>query len=229
MPTAPPPTAPPPTATPFDPTPRVEARLDANVRSGDGVIYDVIAGLRAGQTARVVGISSTGSGWYLIDLPDGRRGWISPTVVILSGDARGLPFVAPPPPPTPTPIPVTPTPTTTVNLVAGNIRLDPATPTCLQTFNIYVDVANFGTETAPSGTISIIDFAGGNSTSTIGGFPSIAPGQTVTAGPIPLTVSFNFDEDHTLRAIVDPNNLIAETNEFDNTREIVYRLGRGGC
>jgi hypothetical protein len=219
----------PPAPTPFDPTPRVEATVDANIRGGDSVDYDVIGALLTGETAPVVGLSSTGSGWYVIELPNGRRGWISPTVVNLSGDIRDVPRIAPPAPPTPTPVPATATPVTNVNLVAGIVRLDPPQPTCNQTFNIFIDIANFGSTASPGGSINVIDFVGGNSTSTVGSFPPIQPGQTINVGPIPLTVSFNLQEEHTLRLIIDPNNQIAETNENDNTQEVRYILQPGRC
>ncbi len=43
-------------------------------------------------------------------MPDGSRGWVSSTVVTLSGDFSGVPFVEPPPLPAATPVPIVPTP-----------------------------------------------------------------------------------------------------------------------
>jgi hypothetical protein len=221
-----------PTPTAFDPTPRVTATINANVRSGDGTNYPVVGALLNGQSAPVVGVSAYGTGWYLIELPDGRRGWISPQVVTFNGDISTVPRIEPPPPPaTPTP-PFTPTPVSQVNLVAGNFSFVPGTPTCNVTFNIYIDVANFGTVTSPSTIISVIDLRRADGTqqgSTIGGVPPIAPGQTINVGPIPLTISTYYNEEHRLLMIVDPNNSVIETNEFDNTKEAIYTLQKGSC
>jgi uncharacterized protein YgiM (DUF1202 family) len=232
--TSAPPPPPQPTPTQFDPTPRatVSANVPVNVRRGDSVIYEAFAALQPGQTVTIVGRSSTGSGWYVVDLPNGQRGWVAPTVVTVSGDLSGVPFVAPPPPPTPTPIPATPTPAATVNLVAGNFRFDPPSPTCNQTFNVYLDVANFGTTANPSGLISVQDFRvadGSLQVSTVGAIPIIQPGQTVNVGPIPLTVSTFYDEQHRLVITLDPGNLIPETSETDNTIIAVYTLQKGVC
>lgn len=91
--------------------PTVTSDTNANVRLGDSVNYPTVGALGRGQSAQILAISSTGSGWYLIQLPDGRRGWISPTVVAVSGDTSGLPRIAPPPVPfTPTPPPPTAAP-----------------------------------------------------------------------------------------------------------------------
>ncbi len=216
-----------------DPTPRVTAVRSANVRRGDGTQYDVVGALREGESARIVGISSFGTGWYVIELPSGGRGFISPSVVSVSGDVANLARIDPPPPPTATPIPATPTPATNVNLVAGNFRFDPPTPTCNQTFNVYIDIANFGTTAnTTTGTISVQDFRradGSFQTSTFGAVPIIQPGTTVNVGPIPLTVGTFYAEEHRLVIAIDSGNAIFETNEGDNVREAIYVLQKGAC
>ncbi len=221
-----------PTPTQFDPTPRATARLAANVRRGDSVIYEAFTGLQPGQTVPIVGQSSLGTGWFLIELPNGARGWVSPSVVDVSGSLSGVPFVSPPPPPTPTPIPATPTPVSTVNLVAGNFRFDPPAPVCGQTFNIYLDVANFGTTPNPSGLIGVVDIPAPDpnlTTNTVGALPVIQPGQTVNIGPIPLTVNVHHSQVHQLVITIDPGNQILETNKFDNVINAQYTLLKGSC
>jgi SH3 domain-containing protein/CARDB protein len=220
------------TPTAFDTTPRVTSNLNANVRSGDGTSYPVIGGLLEGETAPIVGISSLGTGWYLIELANGSRGWVSPSVVTVSGDISSVPRVEPPPPPLPTAIPATPTPISTVNLVAGNFHFDPGSPKCKQTFNIYIDVANFGSSPSPSGIVGIQDLRradGSLQGSTIGAFPVIQPGQTISVGPIPLTINTFYNEEHRLVMSVDPANQIPETNEGDNVKEAAYTLDKAAC
>ena len=112
--------------TPTPSGPYVQAFVNANVRQGDSTIYPVVGSLLNGSTAPIIGISNTGSGWYYIQLPNGTRGFISPTTVTAFGNTVGVPPVAPPPPPTPipstaTPIPIaaTATPTATPFLVVS--------------------------------------------------------------------------------------------------------------
>lgn len=221
-----------PTPTAFDPSPRATATRNANVRAGDGTNYDVIGSLQTGDSVPIVGISSYGTGWYLVSLPNGTRGWVAPSVVNVSGDLTTVPRVAPPPPPTATPVPVTATPTSQVNLVAGNFRFDPGSPKCNQTFNIYMDVANFGTVTSTSTSLTIQDFRLADGTfqeSTVGGIPPIAPGQTLNVGPIPITVKTYYNEQHRLLMLVDGQNTIVETNEGDNAKEAIYTLEKAAC
>jgi uncharacterized protein YgiM (DUF1202 family) len=217
----------------FDPNPRATALLSANVRSGDGTNYPIVGSLTEGDVVPIRGISSFGTGWYLIEMPNGRQGWVSPTVVSVSGDTNNLPRVNPPPPPTPTPVPATATPSATVNLVAGNFRFDPPSPRCNETFNIYLDIANFGTTpNTVTGTISIQDFRvadGSFQTGTVGAVPIIQPGQTVNVGPIPITIGTYYNEQHRLVMIVDNGQQIPETNESDNTREAIYTLEKASC
>ncbi len=226
--------APPLAATPtaFDATPRVVSRTNANVRRGDSTLYEAFAALRPGQEVPVIGISSFGTGWYLVRLPDGRQGWVAPSVVEFFGDVARLPRVDPPPPPTPTPIPFTPTPALAPNLVAGNFRFDPPSPQCGQTFNIYLDVANFGNAPSPSTIVLVQDFRnadGSFQTSTIGGIPPIQPGQTINVGPIPLTVATWYNEDHRLVMTIDPDNAVFETTKADNVKVAIYNLPKAGC
>ncbi|MCS7071627.1 MAG: SH3 domain-containing protein, partial [Anaerolinea sp.] len=153
-----PPTPAPPTQ---DPTPRVTASgVNANVRQGDSTLYPIVGSLLNGQSAPITGISALGTGWYQIRLANGTVGWISPTVVSVSGDLSIVPRVMPPPlppTPTPTPIPATPTPASGVNLVAGNIYIAPFPPTCGAPYSITFDVANFGNVPSPGALISFTD------------------------------------------------------------------------
>mgnify|MGYP000327152715 CR=1 FL=1 len=226
---------PPPTAIPTqDTTPRVTVTTRAaNVRTGDTTFHDIITSFTEGAQFRIVGISARGSGWYLIELPNGQRGWMAPSVVQVSGNLSGLPAVIPPPPPitpTPTTPPPTPTPITSVNLVAGLVELNPATPDCDETFTVGFDVANLGqTQSLSSGIVSLQDFARGQlQEQTIGGFPVLNPGQTFRVN-MPITVDTFYDEQHTLVLVIDPQNQVPETNKNDNRRELVYVLDKGDC
>ena len=82
----------------------------------------------------------------------------------------------------------------------------------------------------PGGKISVQDVARGETVATTeGAFGPIDPGKTVKVGPMPLTVSSYYNEEHTLVLKVDPNNSIPETNEDDNRGEKKYTLKKGDC
>jgi hypothetical protein len=89
-------------------TPRVTPKGTGgvNIRLGDSTVFGVVGTLQAGEYATLLGVSSRGSGWYKIQFHDSTLGWVSPQVVNVMGDIRGLPVLSPPPLPKPT---VTPT------------------------------------------------------------------------------------------------------------------------
>ncbi len=222
----------------FDPTPRATVRSSSiNVRSGDSTLYPVITTLVRGEVVPILGISNTGTGWYFIQLRDGRRGWVSPTVVDAEGDFSNVPRLAPPPlPVTPTPLPtLTPiatlTPASAVNLVAGIVTFDTPNPTCGVPFTVGFDVANLGTVPSPGGTVSLVDTrqADGSIQQTrVASFPIINPGTTYRVN-IPLQVDTWYNENHVITLEIDPQNFIVEFNENDNRQSIVYFLQRGAC
>ncbi|MEP7290343.1 MAG: SH3 domain-containing protein [Chloroflexota bacterium] len=233
--------APPPTAEPtLDTTPRVtiSASPQGNIRAGDSTFYNIVTSVPTGTTARILGISNRGSGWYQIQLDDGRSGWVAPSIVTTSGDLSGLPRIQPPPPPPPTAtpfptaVPATAIPVSQANLVAGIVVLDPASPSCAQTFTVGFDVANLGSQaTTISGTVSLIDTRisdGSQQGNTLGGFPVIQPGDTFRVN-MPLTISTFYNEGHRITLVIDPGNQIPETVEGDNTRTIEYTPQKGSC
>lgn len=215
--------------TPLDTTPRVTARLDANVRSGDGLGYSIVDTLPEGTTARVVGISTSGNGWYLIDLPNGTRGWIAPSVVISEGDLRSVPRVNPPASPTP---PATATPVPSGNLTGTPPSLSVSPPTCNVGFEILVNITNNGTASTNSPasvTIQDVHVASGQvQTSFTREIPALSPGQNWVVGG-PMTVSTFYNEEHRIEVILDTGGQVNETNESDNRLTTNYTLAQGGC
>jgi uncharacterized protein YraI len=224
-----------PTPTAVSTTPQAIARVDANVRTGDDVAYARITFLLAGQSVPIIGLSSFNSGWYYIQLPDGTRGWVAPSVVRAEGDLSSLPRINPPPLPTPvatvTPLP-TATPVTQANLLISGWELVPAQPVCGESFTIKANVTNTGTQaSATSGSIGVQDVHTGTGTlagSTLGGFPVMQPGANFVA-VMPLTVSTFYDQEHRITLTLDSNNEVAETNEADNVTIITYTLAKGNC
>jgi hypothetical protein len=216
----------------------ITASPTGNVRQGDSTFYPIITSLPTGTVLPIIGISNRGSGWYQVQLPDGRTGWVAPSIVTTQGDLTGVPRVSPPPPPPPTAtpiptaIPATAVPASQTNLVAGNVSFDVGQPTCAQTFTVRFDVANLGTQAnLIGGTISLVDTRaadGSQQGNTVGGFGIIQPGQTVNI-TMPLTISTWYNETHNITLVIDPSNQIPETTKGDNSRTISYTLAKGSC
>lgn len=233
---APPTDAPPPAATATPSSPQATFNVGVNVRRGPDTSFEPpIGSFAAGDTSEILAVNPART-WYKVRYWNG-EGWVFGGLMSVSGDAANLPVDAGPPTPTPTSIPPTPVPPTAIpqrniNLVAGNITLNPDQPVCRETFQIFMDVANLGQEVSPSGMINVrnVHVASGTVTQTTqGAFPEIQPGQTVRVGPIPFTESTFFEEDHRLELTIDPNNQIPETTKDDNVGRRTYRLLRGGC
>jgi uncharacterized protein YgiM (DUF1202 family) len=225
-----------------DNTPRVTVELydSINVRRGDGTNYPSFNALYNGETAAIVGVSSTGSGWWQVSLPNGQIGWVSPDVVTVLGDTSGVPSVQPPPPPVPTatPVPlptlapVTVAPLTQVNLVAGNLYINPNPLVCAETADVGIDVANLGSQAMTSGgTVRVQSIRASDGTvqgTTEGAFGPLQANQTFRVD-MRLTISTYYNETHRLVFTIDPNNAIAETVEGDNSRTLEYTLQKGDC
>lgn len=240
-----------PSATGLAPTsPLAIAVTNANVRLGDSTIYPRVGALQVGESVPIIGISSLGSGWYYVQLPNGTRGFVAPSVVRTEGNLSGLTPIVPPEPPaapptfTPFVTPVvgatqpttaaTPAPGTggTVNLVISGFRLEPAQPRCSETFQIFINVTNTGTGTPATGfSVAVVDrhtASGTTAGSTTATVPPIAPGGNFVS-VLNLTVNTFFDESHTITALVDSGGAVAETNEGDNTSAVSYTLATAGC
>ncbi|MBL8099894.1 MAG: hypothetical protein JNK81_11975 [Anaerolineales bacterium] len=105
------------TATPgatFTPSvPTVTVSVNTNCRTGPSVQYDIVDSLLVGQTATVVGKSSSTGYWIIQRVSGGGTCWLFPQYATVSGNTANLPEY--PVPPTPTPS-KTPTPTATATI-----------------------------------------------------------------------------------------------------------------
>lgn len=208
----------------------------ANVRTGDGQNYSIIGSLARGTEVQLIGLSNRGSNWYQVRIPSGQLGWMAASVLSVSGNVATLPLVAPPPPPptpippTLTPIPATATPSTTADYTAGNASLNPGSPQCNQPFTVSLDIANLGTAPLPGGFLQVTDTRASDNalpTSVTVVFPVINPGQTINV-TVPLTITTFFGEVHRITLVIDPSNILPESNEGNNVRTIEYTLIQGG-
>lgn len=210
----------------------------ANVRSGDSTAYHRVGVLLEGDTAPIKGISAWNTGWWYIEMPSGRNGFIAPFIVDAVGDTSSVPAIQPPPLP-PTPIPtvipqptVPPAPTTGPNLVIdGSPVINPHPATCNQTYSISVRVKNIGTARSGGGLIEIVDSRhdGAGREVTYTPFRQLDPGQSALS-EARITPKVHHSELHHINFYVDYDNRVAETNENDNRAAAApYVLEQGGC
>ncbi len=115
-----------PTPTPATPTPTIptaptlKTLTDLNVRSGPGLVYDLIGLLPAGASAEVTGRSEDQQWWQIRFAPAANGvGWVSADPAYASTvNTGGVPVLPAPPSPTPSPTPTgTPTDTPTATAV----------------------------------------------------------------------------------------------------------------
>ena len=187
-----------------DPRPHVVATVNSNVRAGDSTLYRVIGHLLEGESALIRGISSYGTGWYYIELANGRTGFIYPYIVNTRGELDNLPRINPPPlPPTPIPaptaVPAPPQPQTGADLVFQQVVIDPHPVDCNETYRIDVIVRNAGSGAATNGGMILVTDKGldgtGQAQTTQIAFGPLAPGQTTAVHGF-LTPSLHFDTNH---------------------------------
>ncbi len=205
-----------------------------NVRSSPGEGAQILTAIPRNTPVKILARYSDNT-WVKVQTPNGTIGWVYQPLLTVTINLALIPVENPPfiaPPPTNTPIPPTVQPSSQANLVAGIVVLDPAQPTCQQTFTVGFDVANLGSvPTSASGTVSLVDTRSADGSvqgTTIGGFPVLQPGQTFRVN-MPLTISTWYDDQHTITLVIDPTNQIPESVEGDNTRTISYTLQKGSC
>jgi subtilase family serine protease len=209
----------------------VVAAVNANVRAGDSTAYAITGGLNAGQTAPVLGISSTGSGWYYIQTPDGALGFISPDVVTVQGNLSGLTAVVPPNAPVVTSVPATQPPTQTMaNLTVSNLALAGGAVNCSDRTSIVFTITNTGTATAPESVMKLAMLTMPQMSIVVevtGTVPPIAPGASVQTGA-DLFLNASPNGSYTLRGIADIDARVPESNENDNFADLGIAINCGG-
>ncbi|MBL8133226.1 MAG: SH3 domain-containing protein [Anaerolineae bacterium] len=205
------------TAPPVQPTavitnPRVTPiNVNVNVRTGDSTAYPTVGSLLVGEFADIIGLSSTGSGWWYIRLPNGRMGWVSPDVVAEQGELARVGMVNPPPvPATATPIP--PTLAALPDGTISNVRFDRVIK---QGENFQVIVTVYNNSPVAMGAVAVAcNFTPQNTfvSSMLGGLGA----YTQTDVAITVRLDSGGGANTTANCAIDVNNLIAELNESNN-------------
>ena len=120
-PTATPTGTPPPTDTPT-PIPGAVVLAEAlNLRSGPGIVYDILAVLKQGDSLKVTG-RNLAVDWLKVIAPDGKEGWVAASLLEVNLPLAGVALAQIPPTPTSMP---TPTATPTPTLLPPPIPLEP--------------------------------------------------------------------------------------------------------
>ncbi len=145
------PTALPPSETPTEtPTPTITptatlgapiftTSVNANCRTGPGLVYDVVRVVMAGTSEPIVGRDAASTWWVIAG---GARCWISNVTGTASGDLSGVPVIPAPPTPTPTRTPtptITPTPTVSIIIPRTIIIRTIVLPPLVSAANVTVD------------------------------------------------------------------------------------------
>lgn len=224
------------TPTAFSGVPTVTATTDANVRRGDNVSYDPVGFLLAGDSAQILGISPTG--WYYIQLDNGRRGYVAPFLVSVSGNVSNLTVIPPPATPTPTFTP-TPIPAGNLTINGDNVRGETGEdigrePRCNRPFQIWVNVNNSGTQRTPIPAIVNITIYDQDSNTMLASInntvPQLNPGENfLVTFPLVLGADKFPGRTHRVVATIDSNSAIAEENETDNVRVFTYFMRQALC
>lgn len=202
----------------------------ANIRSGPGTAFEPPLGsIGANETRRILA-RNPDSTWFRIEVFNS-AGWIAAFLVETSGDIGSLPVENPAPPPTPLPTNTAqPTsPPAQVDLSIVDWSTSPGQPTCNQASTTRITVANSGSAASTQTNVVLQDLFNGDVQATSSAtIPALNPGQNTTVN-IQLNVSTFFAQGHTMRATVDPDNNVAETDENNNSRQFEYVLQQGSC
>lgn len=219
------PTPVPPSATPSQPQARIVT--GANLRTGPSTQFGVAGSFAAGTVTDLLAVNPAGT-WYKIQYYNGDA-WILGTLIEITGNAASLPVDAGPPLP-PTAVPVTNTPVAVADLSIVDWTTSPFPLACGQPASNAITVANSGTgESGPTAVIVEDLYNGQVQASQRVDITGLQPGGN-TAINIEITVSTFVLEGHTLRVRVDPDNVVAETNEGNNVSETPYSpLAQGSC
>lgn len=209
-----------PTPTAFmDGTLTAEVITLANLRQGDSTLFAIESGLNPGTMLTVLGRSSRGNNWLLVEMADGTRGWVAPSVVTLSGN-----IIAAPEMPAPVP-PVTPTPTAPPipnlsDAVVTRVEVDRELKQG-EAFQIIITLQNIGLQYQQESALFCNVEPMNVSVSTVAG--NLQPGAT-TQVAIPLRLDSGGDSDINIICKIDMNDELDEINESNNTNNFRVRL-----
>ena len=212
------PTSPVPVAssTPVIPEPFVTANVSVNIRSGDSTDYPILGTLSSGDSAPLLGLSSTGSGWFYVQLPDGMPGYVSFDLVTVTGDVSALQSFDPP---------VLLADSYNLRIVGFSITTPDGQPLCHARTPVTLAIENASDAVALTMTVAIVQVAPDGKT--FSDFYKVVPqieARSIYEVSTDMALNAYADGSYTLRAVVDINNDIGESDESDNIAEIPFTV-----
>jgi len=192
------------TPTPAPNIPMVSVSLDTNCRTGPGMAYDYLDGLRVGEKAEVVGKYTAVAPGYWIIKKGAITCWLWGQYATVEGDVSGLPEIAPPPSPTPSPT-ATATATPTTPPLVGDLSIVKIYMTTKYEIVAQIRTNPIG---SLSGSFQYKVFANGS---------QVAQGTcAVPTGDIACYTGYKVVGSKTIRIEIDTNNSIQEIDESNN-------------
>ncbi|MEP7285796.1 MAG: CARDB domain-containing protein [Chloroflexota bacterium] len=201
-----------------------------NIRNGDGTSFSIIASMKTGDTAQIVGRNAART-WWVVQ-KDTVRGWVIASTEFsqVAGDTTNVPLAQSPATPVPSSNPPTAVPaqaaTSTTGAVADLVidaaTLNPATPNSNQTFIVIITIRNQGSVDAPA-TTAWGAFQPGNEQSQEA-VPAIKAGQSVSVNMAVTLKSGGANQSGVLT--LDKYNQVDEgpNGEANNQKTISYNV-----
>lgn len=209
------------------------ANTDLNIRNGPGRPYGRLGVLALAEEVVIVGRNENSS-WWLIEKtpPSNITGWVSGAYVTVSGECSDIPLASYPALPTPTPTPTTApnTPTASVPKLADLMVMSIDMPTTINlpasggvSVTIRITVWNIGNTPTDTFRVQVFPTGRGGPTGRVD-LPitgKLSQGELVTfTVDCVYTVPGTFN----VEAVVDPGNIVKESNENNNSRTIAIKV-----
>lgn len=194
-----------------DGTLTAEVVVLANLRQGDSTLFAIESGLEPGTMLTVLGQSTRGNNWLLVETANGERGWVAPSVVTLDGSIVAAPPINPPQPPvtpTPTQPPIPDLPDAIVSSVEVDRELRQG-----EAFQIIVSISNTGRTYLQDSTLFCNVEPMNTSVAIVAG--NLQAG-TSTRVALPLRLDSGGNQNVNIICKIDMNEEIREINENNN-------------
>ncbi len=209
--------------------PSLTTNTDANVRGGPGTVYAIVGAIPQGGAAVVAGKSADGTWWY-IEFPGGNGGygWISGSITTATCIPGTLAVIAAPPTPIPPTSTATSLPSLTPTVTNTPLVLIPVFPIFPIAFgDVYVDDAFLSASGEVVARIAISGTISGSFKYAVyvDGSLKVTKTDTLPAGSqayysgVVLPPDL-FNQNNTVKVIVDPADALLETNEGNNQLSI---------
>ena len=192
----------------------------ANLRAAPAADAALVANIPAEQTLELIARDATGD-WYQA-IHGELEAWVFAEMIDVAGDISLLPTAGESTAPDNS--------AGAVNLVIESMAIKPNPLVCGEPGELTVIIGNDGeSDTSSGGFIDIRDGAGEIVAEFQQVFSPVPAGGSVRSHGADITLLAGAGLLHTLEARIDSSDMIAETNEDDNTATLSYTLAAGDC